>query len=172
LQVYFLLLLLIYIEVLGCSKTGVSISQTEEPLSFLSQQAGVGLLGELVGLGALFSFFACILGSINPATRVAFLMTRHGLFHGSFGNAHAADRTPHVAVTMCLLLTFIIPAVMSFFQIKLFDCMGYLGSVCSYGFLTVYILISVIAPVYLYKIRKLRPIDVMFSVLAVGFMMI
>jgi amino acid transporter len=132
----------------------------------------VGFLGELVGLGALFGFFACILGNINPATRVAFLMGRHGLFHASFSNAHAANRTPHVAVTMYSLLTFIIPAVMSFFHIKPFDCMGYLGSTCSYGFLTVYILISVIAPVYLYKIEKLRPIDVMFSVLAVGFMMI
>jgi amino acid transporter len=161
-----------YIEVLGFSGTGISIAQTEEPLGFLSQQAGVGFLGELVGLGALFSFFACILGSINPAARVAFLMARHGLFHASLGNAHSANRTPHVAVTMCSLLTFLIPAIMSFFHIKLFECMGYLGAICSYGFLTVYILISVAAPVYLYKIKKLRLIDVMFSVLAVGFMMI
>ncbi|BAZ88115.1 hypothetical protein [Dolichospermum compactum] len=62
--------------------------------------------------------------------------------------------------------------MMSFFYIKLFVCMGYLGAICSYGFLTVYILISVAAPVYLYKIKKLRPIDVVFAVLAVVFMMI
>ena len=61
---------------------------------------------------------------------------------------------------------------MSFFHIKLFDCMGYLGAICSYGFLTVYILISVAAPVYLYKIKKLRLIDVVFAALAVAFMMI
>jgi amino acid transporter len=161
-----------YIEILGFQGTGISIKDTEEPLGFLSRQAGVGFLGELVALGALFSFFACILGSINPAARVAFLMARHGLFHASLGNAHAANRTPHVAVTICSLLTFFIPAMMSFFHIKLFDCMGYLGAICSYGFLTVYILISVAAPVYLYKIRKLRSIDVVFAVLAVAFMMI
>ncbi|MBD2666065.1 APC family permease [Richelia sinica] len=161
-----------YIEVLGFSGTGVSIAHTEEPLGFLSQQAGVGFLGELVGLGALFSFFACILGSINPAARVAFLMARHGLFHASLGNAHAANRTPHVAVTICSLFTFLVPALMSFFHIQLFECMGYLGAICSYGFLTVYIMISVAAPVYLYKIRKLRPIDVVFAVLALVFMMI
>lgn len=161
-----------YIEVLGFSGTGVSITQTEEPLGFLSQQVGVGFLGELVGLGALFSFFACILGSINPAARVAFLMARHGLFHASLGNAHAENRTPHVAVTMCSFLTFLVPAIMSFFHIKLFECMGYLGAICSYGFLTVYILISVAAPVYLHKINKLRLIDIVFSILAVGFMMI
>ncbi|WP_322743346.1 APC family permease [Sphaerospermopsis aphanizomenoides] len=161
-----------YIEVLGFSGTGVSITQTEEPLGFLSQQVGVGFLGELVGLGALFSFFACILGSINPAARVAFLMARHGLFHASLGHAHTENRTPHVAVTMCSFLTFLVPAIMSFFHIKLFECMGYLGAICSYGFLTVYILISVAAPVYLHKINKLRLIDIVFSMLAVGFMMI
>ncbi|MBD2136548.1 APC family permease [Anabaena sp. FACHB-1237] len=161
-----------YIEVLGFSDTGVSLAKTEEPLGFLSEKAGVGFLGQLVGLGALFSFFACILGSINPAARIAFLMARHGLFHACLGNAHSANRTPHVAVTMCSFLTFIIPMIMSLFQIKLFECMGYLGAICSYGFLTVYILISVAAPVYLHKIKKLRPIDVMFSVLAVGFMII
>ncbi|TAE58902.1 MAG: APC family permease [Nostocales cyanobacterium] len=161
-----------YIEVLGFSGTGISITETEEPLGFLSQQIGLGFLGELVALGALFSFFACILGSINPAARVAFLMARHGLFHSSLGNAHAANKTPHVAVTLCSLLTFLVPALMSFFHIKLFDCMGYLGSICSYGFLTVYILISVAAPVYLCKMNKLRLLDIVFSVLAVGFMMI
>ncbi|MBD2413880.1 amino acid permease [Nostoc calcicola FACHB-389] len=161
-----------YIEVLGFSGTGVSITQTEEPLGFLSQQAGVGFLGEFVALGALFSFFACILGSINPAARVFFLMARHGLFHSSLGTAHSSNKTPHVAVTMCSLITFFVPAVMSLFNIKLFESMGYLGAICSYGFLTVYILISVAAPVYLYKIRKLRRRDVVFSVVGVGFMMI
>lgn len=161
-----------YIGVLGFSGTGVSIAQTEEPLGFLSQQAGVGWLGQLVGVGALFSFFACALGSINPAARVFFLMARHGLFHSSLGTAHSANKTPHVAVTMCSLITFIVPAVMSLFQIKLFESMGYLGAICSYGFLTVYILISIAAPVYLYKISKLRRRDVLFSVLAIGFMII
>jgi amino acid transporter len=50
--------------------------------------------------------------------------------------------------------------------------MGYLGAICSYGFLTVYILISIAAPVYLHKIRKLRLRDVAFSVAAIAFMMI
>ncbi|OUL24722.1 amino acid permease [Nostoc sp. RF31YmG] len=161
-----------YIEVLGFSGTGVSITKTEEPLGFLSQQAGVGFLGELVALGALLSFFACILGSINPAARVFFLMARHGLFHSSLGTAHSSNKTPHVAVTMCSLITFIVPAVMSLCHIKLFESMGYLGAICSYGFLTVYILISIAAPVYLYKIRQLRLRDVVFAVLAVGFMII
>ncbi|OCR02261.1 amino acid permease [Oscillatoriales cyanobacterium USR001] len=161
-----------YIEVLGFSGTGVSITTSEAPLTFLSQQAGVGFLGELVAFGALFSFFACVLGSINPAARVFFTMARHGLFPTSMGEAHSANRTPHVAVTICSVITFIVPAAMSLFHIKLFECMGYLGAICSYGFLTVYLLISIAAPVYLHKIKKLRRRDLVFSVVAIGFMML
>lgn len=61
-------------------------------------------------------------------------MARHGLFHSCLGSAHAANRTPHVAVTMCSLIAFLIPAAMSLFHIKLFDCMGYLGAIAMMGF--------------------------------------
>ncbi|BAY49661.1 amino acid permease-associated region [Scytonema sp. HK-05] len=161
-----------YIEVLGFRDAGVSITKTEEPLAFLSQQIGMGFLGDLIAFGALFSFFACVLGCINPAARIFFMMARHGLFHSRLGAAHSSNRTPYVAVTMCSFLTFLVPAVMALFHIKLFESMGYLGAICSYGFLTVYILISIAAPVYLHKMRKLRLHHVVFSLLAVGFMMI
>lgn len=165
-------ILMTYIEVLGFRDTGVSITQSEEPLGFLSQQVGMGWLGELIAIGALFSFFACVLGCINPAARIFFLMARHGLFHSSLGSAHSSNRTPHIAVTLCTFIMFLVPAAMSLFHIKLFESMGYLGAICSYGFLTVYILISIAAPVYLRNIGQLRPIDLVVSVLAIGFMAI
>jgi amino acid transporter len=161
-----------YIEVLGFSGTGVSIATAEEPLGFLSRQAGVGFLGDLVAIGALFSFFACVLGSINPAARVLFTMAQHGLLNASLGTAHASNKTPHVAVSICSLIMFLVPASMSLFHVKLFESMGYLGAICSYGFLTVYVLISIAAPVYLHKIGKLRPRDIVFSMLAVSFMLL
>ncbi|MDF5715416.1 MAG: APC family permease [Rhizonema sp. NSF051] len=161
-----------YIEVLGFRGTGVSITTNEEPLNFLSQQVGLGYLGGLVGIGALFSFFGCVIGCINPAARVFFTMARHGLFHSKLGAAHSSNKTPYVAVTIVSFLTFLIPAVMSLFHVKLFDSMGYLGAISSFGFLTVYILISVASPIYLYRMRKLRTRDIVFSVLGVGFMMI
>ncbi|MGI0492487.1 APC family permease [Alkalinema pantanalense CENA528] len=161
-----------YIEILGFHSAGIDITKAEEPLTLLSQQAGVGFLGDLVALGALCSFFACVLGSINPAARIFFTMARHGLFHASIGRAHSANRTPHVAVSICSFLMFLVPAIMMLFNIKLFESMGYLGAICSYGFLTVYILISIAAPVYLKKIHQLQPHHLVVSLLAIGFMMI
>jgi amino acid transporter len=161
-----------YIEVLGFSGTGVDITQTEEPLGFLAKQAGVGWLGDVIAWGALFSFFACVLGSINPAARICFTMARHGLFPASLGTAHSANRTPHIAVTVCSLILFWVPAGMAMAKIELFDSMGYLGAIASYGFLTVYSLISIAAPLYLRKIRQFRRRDAVIAVLSVGFMMI
>jgi amino acid transporter len=129
-------------------------------------------LGDVIAFGALFSFFACVLGSINPAARVFFTMARHGLFPSSLGVAHSANRTPHIAVTICSLILFWVPAGMAMGQIQLFDSMGYLGAIASYGFLTVYSLISIAAPLYLRKIRQFRRRDAVIAVLSVGFMMI
>jgi len=161
-----------YIEVLGFSGTNVDITKAEEPLGFLAQQAGVGLLGEAIAFGALFSFFACVIGSINPAARVFFTMARHGLIPASLGETHRANRTPHIAVTVCSMILFLIPAVMSFCHIKLFESMGYLGAIASYGFLTVYILISIAAPIYLRKIGQFRHRDGIIAGLSVGFMIL
>ena len=161
-----------YIEILGFEGTGVSITKSETPLTFLSQQVGLSWLGQLVAVGALFSFFACVLGTINPAARIVFIMSRYGLFPPTLGAAHPGNRTPHNAITLCSLLLFVVPAVMAFKGIKLFDSMGYLGALSSFGFVVAYILISVAAPVYLRKIGKLQTSHIIFSVVAILFMVI
>jgi amino acid transporter len=165
-------IIMAYIEVLGFSDSSVSLANNEEPLSFLAEQAGVGFLGTLISLGALLSFFACLLASINPAARIVFLMARHGLFHASLGEAHESNLTPHTAVTLLSAIAFLVPASMTLFGIKPFQSMGYLGTICTYGFLLVYILVSIAAPVYLYRIRQLRARDIIFSLLGIGFMAI
>jgi amino acid transporter len=159
-----------YIEILGFNHAGASITTNEEPLGFLAHQAGVGLLGDLIAFSALFSFFACVLGSINPAARVFFTMARHGLFPSMLGEAHTFNRTPHVAITLCSLLMFLIPAGLAMFNVPLFASMGYLGAIASYGFLTVYVLISIAAPIYLRKLNQLRSRDLLVAGLGIGFM--
>ncbi|MBD2022217.1 APC family permease [Leptolyngbya sp. FACHB-36] len=161
-----------YIEVLGFSGSSASLANYEEPLTFLADQAGVGLLGQVIGVSALLSFYACVLGSINPAARVFFMMARHGLFPTSLGETHRANRTPHIAITICSLLIFLVPAGLSMLGLQPFQSMGFLGTICTYGFLTVYILVCIAAPVYLHRIGKLRRLDVVFSVLGVAFMLL
>lgn len=161
-----------YFEVLGFKGAVADLAKTEAPLDFLAHQAGVDFLGVLISLGALLSFFSCTLGCINPTARVLFTMARHGLFHTSLGVAHESNLTPHTAIVLSSLITFLIPASVNLFGVTAFDSQGYFGTICTYGFLLVYILVSIAAPVYLYRLRKLRPMDVVFSLLGVVFMLL
>jgi amino acid transporter len=161
-----------YVEVLAFSGTSIDLGNTEAPLDFLAHQAGVDFLGVLISLGALLSFFSCTLACINSTARVFFAMAHHGVLHDALAEAHESNQTPHVAIALSALITFLVPASLNVFGVKVFEAQGYFGTICSYGFLLVYILVSIAAPVYLYRLRKLRSRDVVFSALAVGFMML
>lgn len=161
-----------YVEVLGFRGASADLAKTEAPLDFLAHQVGVDFLGILISLGALLSFFSCTLGCINPTARVMFLMARHGVFHGSLGASHEENLTPHTAITLASLLTFVVPAAVLLFGVSPFDSQGYFGTICTYGFLLVYILISIAAPVYLHRINQLRLVNLLFSMLGVAFMIL
>lgn len=160
------------IVVFGFNGASTPLDKSEAPMSFLANQAGVGLLGLIITVGAMISFFACSLASINAGARVFFTMARHRLFHPAFGRAHHSNQTPHVAITMTTLFAFLVPASMSMFGIKPLDILLYLATIATYGFLLAYILVAIAAPVYLHRLGQLRPLDVLFSVLAVVFMII
>ncbi len=160
------------IMVLGFSGASTPLDKSDAPLSFLANLAGVGFLGLIITIGAMVSFFACTLASINAGARVFFTMARHRLFHPSLGRAHQSNQTPHVAVTMTTLFAFLIPASMSMFGIKPLDILAYLATIATYGFLLAYILVAIAAPVYLHRLGQLRPLDVLSAVLAVVFMII
>lgn len=161
-----------YLEIIGFSGTGVDLGKTEAPLDFLAHRAGVDFLGLLISLGACLSFFSCTLACINPTARVFFLMARHGLFHSSLATTHDDNLTPHKAIALSSLITFLLPAALDVFHIKAFDSQGYFGTISTYGFLLVYILVSIAAPVYLYRLKKLKVKDIVFSVLGVAFMLL
>ncbi len=161
-----------YISVAGFSHAGGNLAAHEEPLSFLADWAGVGFLGRAIGVCALASFFACVLGSINPAARIFFTMARHGLFHASLGESHDTNSTPHVAVSLASLVLFLVPASMTIMGLKPFESMAYLGTMCTYGFLMTYILVSIAAPVYLHRLGKLKPLDAVMGVLGAAFMVL
>lgn len=165
-------LFMAYVEVLGFRGVAADLGKTEAPLDLLAHQTGLDFLGVLISVGALLSFFSCTLACINSTGRLLFSMARHGLFHNALGEAHESNQTPHVAIALSALITFLVPAALRVFGIKAFDAQGYFGTISTYGFLLVYILVSIAAPFYLYRLRKLRPMDVAFSVLGVVFMIL
>lgn len=161
-----------YVEVLAFKGSSVDLAKTEAPLDFLAHQAGVSFLGTLISIGAMLSFFGCTLGCINPTARIFLSLARHGIFHTSLGSTHRKNSTPHTAIALASFITFLVPVTVRLFGVSVFESQGYFGTICTYGFLLVYMLVSIAAPVYLYRLNKLRPMDLVFSALAVAFMLL
>lgn len=164
--------LMSYIQVLGFKDSATPFNQSTAPMNDLAILSGVPFFGILISIGSMISFFACTLASINAGARIFFSMARHGIFHNSIGRTHSSNETPHVAVTIAAIVVFLVPASLSLFGVKPLDIYGYTGTIATYGFLLAYILISIAAPVYLKREHQLRPIDLIYSVLGVAFMII
>lgn len=161
-----------YVVILGFEGSPTALEKTEAPLSFLANAMGWRLLGTLINIGILLSFFSCTLASINSTARILFSMARHGLFFDALGEAHKTNETPYVAVGLSALITFLIPTSLYLSGVSAFDSQGYFGTLCSFGFLVVYVLISIAAPFYLRGIGKLSKSAILFGALGAGFMML
>ena len=161
-----------YIEVLGFSGLPTPMNQSSAPLNDLAQFVGVGFFGVLISIGAAVSMFACTLACINAGARILFTMGRHSIFHSFVGQAHGRNSTPHVAVTISGVLIFLVTASVSLFGVSVLDGFAYFGTIATYGFLTVYILISIAAPCYLARRSELRAKHLVSAAIAIGLMLI
>lgn len=160
-----------YAEVLGFRGYGTPLDKTDVPLEILANLAGVELLGLAISVGVTFSFFTCTLASITAGARILYSLGRQHILHPSLGEAHPQNQTPHIAVLLSVLILFLIPASLSLFGIAIIDIYGYLGTLATYGFLLVYVLISIAAPIELYRQQRLRQKDLAIAAPAVLFMM-
>jgi amino acid transporter len=161
-----------YVIVLGFAGSSSALAKTEAPLNFLANTMGWGILGTLISVGVLLSFFSCTLACINSTARIIFSMSRHGLFFDALGEAHKKNETPYLAVGLAALITFLVPAGLYWLGVSAFDGQGYFGTLCTFGFLVVYILISIAAPLYLRGIGKLTRVALLYAVLGTGFMLL
>lgn len=148
------------------------LAKSESPLFFLSGKLGVGWLGAFINVGVLLSFFSCTLASISATARIIFSMARHGVAPRALGAVHPRNQTPHVAIGFAAALTFVVALAPSLFGVAEFDSQGYFGTLCSFGFLTVYVMISLAAPAYLRKIGELNLRAIVVALVAAGFMII
>lgn len=161
-----------YIQVLAFKGSATPLNKVDDPLSVIAQMAGVELLGIAISVAIVMSGFSCVLASLNAAARVCFSLGRHGILHSSVGQVHRENETPHIAISVLSMLIFLVPASMSMFKISELDIYGYLATIATYGFLLVYVLIAVAAPIYLSRKRRLSLANLAIACTAVIFMTI
>lgn len=161
-----------YTEVAGFIGHDPTLDKSDAPLQVLADNAGIGSFGIAITIGAVFSFFACVLASLNSAARILFLMSRHGIFSATLGGVHTDNRTPHHAVALTAVLAFIPAGVLAWFGNGMFDIYGWIGTTATLGFILTYIGVSVAAPVYLHKRGELKLPQLIIPAIAIFLLLV
>jgi amino acid transporter len=148
-----------YAEVLGFRGASERLDQAAAPLHSLANVASAGALGSFLGtivdVGAMMSMFACVLACITAAARVLMLMSHRGLAHRRLSQIHAKNETPHWAVLVTAAATLIPTAALALRGVSAMDIYGWLGSLATYGFITVYALVCIALPLHLRQSERL-----------------
>ncbi len=144
-----------YTEVLGFRGAGEGLDQAAAPLHTMATRASASALGTVVDVGAMLSMFACTLACITAASRVLMLMSHRGLAPRKLSATHAKNETPHWAVVAMAIASLLPAATMALRGVSSSDIYGWLGSLATYGFITVYALVCVALPLHLRRVEKL-----------------
>jgi amino acid transporter len=150
-----------YVMVMGTRGYPTTLDKLDAPLNTLAQLAHVPLLQVPLSLGAMVSFFALCLSCLNAGARVIYAMGRHGLFHSATARPHPTNETPHVAVTLMAIVAFAVPTIATLNHVATLDLFGDVGTCAAFGFVVVYFLITVAAPVYLKQLGELKLRDML-----------
>ena len=134
-----------YAEKIGLDDQIESIANAGAPLQLLAHLRGLLFLAPLLSIGAVISFFACSLACITAGARTLFALSRDRHLPAFLGRAHRTNRTPHSAVILTALLALAATLPLITLGITPFDIYGWIGTVATYGFITVYLLVTLAA---------------------------
>ena len=157
-----------YVITQGFTDDATKLGASGAPLADIL--TGHGLLIALVYFGAAISSFACALASLNAFGRILYSLGRYRFLHSSVGRVHLRHQTPHVALACGAVLNLILCAAFS--ANAELDTFGWYGTLASYGFIVVYLLCSIAAPVYLRKTGELTTGSIVFGALGAVLMLL
>jgi amino acid transporter len=160
--------LMAYLMIFGIGDATAKLGTSSAPFHDVAVSAGLGWTATIVYTAALISVFACALACINAASRLMYSMGKYRFLHASLGRVHATHLTPHRAILLCgaLMAGFAIALV----PLGFLDAFGYAGTVASYGFVSVYLALCVVAPMDLNKTGEMRVRHVAIGILGAALM--
>lgn len=162
-----------YLMVLGMGGDVAAIAGSGAPFTDLTAKTGFGWMAGIVYLSAIISGFACALASINAASRLLYAMGRYRFVGASLGAVHADHQTPHIAVTLSCGFTLVVGLAM--LPIGALEAFGLAGTFGTLGFLVIYLLVCLVAPVDLKRTGSLtgrQVVVALLGVLLVGFVIL
>lgn len=163
---------LISISILGFIGSSAKLNAAAAPLDTIANINSVGFFGPIISIGSMLSFWASFLACANAGARVLFSLEKHGIVNASMGNVHQNNNTPNIAISVISLIATLFPIILIALNNIIFDIYGWLGTIATYGFLLNYALITIAAPVYLYKEKELKIKDIIISVITLIILLI
>jgi amino acid transporter len=152
----------------GFGDDAAALGGSAAPIGDIANKVGKWMTAP-VYFGATVSSFACALASLNAFGRMLFSLGRYQFVHNSMGLVDKTHRTPIIALTCGAVLNFLVCAAFSG-QAET-NTYGWYGTLASYGFIIVYLLCSIAAPVFLKGTGELKLGTVVTGVLGVVFML-
>ncbi len=143
-----------YCMVMGMNDDTATIGNSSSPMTDLAVHGGIGWAAAIIYFSATVSAFACTLACITAASRLLFSMARYGVVGRRLDAVHRTHQTPHVAVGVCCAMMLVLAVAV--LPLGALDAFGYTGTLATFGFLLVYLLISIAAPIDLRGVGAMR----------------
>jgi amino acid transporter len=158
-----------YFMVFAMGHDTVALGRSSNPFGDVAARAGLGSAVPVVYFAAMISAFACVLASINAAARLLFSMGKYQFLHGSLGRVHPVHQTPHYAIVLCgAVLGAIALALVPFGFLQAYGCTG---TFASFGFVVVYLMLCIVAPLDLHRSGEMKWHHVALAVLGTALML-
>ncbi len=150
-----------YVITQGFGDDASKLGNSAAPLGDITNAIGKWMTAP-VYFGATISSFACALASLNAFGRMLFSLGRYQFVHSSMGIVHDKRKTPFIALTLGAVLNVLVCCAFAGHPNET-DTFGWYGTLASFGFIIVYLLVSVSAPVFLKKTGELKMGDVVIG---------
>jgi amino acid transporter len=154
--------------VFGMGDDTAALGASAAPFGDVAAKAGLGWTSVIVYFAAMISVFACCLAGVTAAARLLYSMGKYEFLHRSMGMVHEVHRTPHRAILCCGGLLVVI--CLALVPLGFLNAFGYAGTFASFGFVVVYLMLCVVAPLDLRKSGEMRPKHVLLAVLGTALM--
>jgi len=161
-----------YAEIVGLAHAAKPLDRQTFPLGTLAELYGIGYLRVPIVIGALCSAFSVCLACITTAGRIGYAMAGAGILPAAFARIESKHDTPNVAVTVVTAITLAIAAGALALHVDPVDVFNNCGTLSSFGFILIYMLIAIAAAVYARRLGTLRAGDLALSVVAVALLIL
>jgi amino acid transporter len=156
-----------YAEIVGLQHSAKPLDQLDSPLGVIAAILNAGYLQVPILIGALCSAFSVCLACVTTAGRIAYAMAHKGVLPESLGKIEPKHDTPHVAVTVATVVAVAIAVPSLAAGVLPVDVFNNCGTLSSFGFIIIYLLISIAAGIYVKRIGAMKFKDFAISAIAV-----